>query len=216
MSVSEPQATDSCSSLFGLSYFIQASCFDCHSHLSAVCTDIIQNSSEQNYCNKDLSEKQILEKKKKTFPLLLKNTLSFCCFCHTDPTFTYFRNCRDNRGSEHPCKAVFVLTHPAVQHQVVLQRGFDVSGLLWGGCKSLQSHKPGVYTRWQLASQLHKMSPRGAFRKYLKLCFIWLANFLTESLSPLLKNNHLDYEVLYILTKNSLFMWNHFCYKVMV
>lgn len=97
-------------------------------------------------------------RKKKTFlPLLLKNTLSFCCSCHTDPTFTYFRNCRDSCGSEHPCKAVFVLTHSAVQHQVLLQRGFDVSGLLWGGCKTLQSHKPGVYSA-QVDSQLHKMS----------------------------------------------------------
>lgn len=51
MSVLELYATDSCSSLFSLSYFIQSPCFDCHSHLSPVFTDIIQKSSERKYKN---------------------------------------------------------------------------------------------------------------------------------------------------------------------
>lgn len=79
------------------------------------------------------------------------------------------------RSWEDPCNVMFVLTRPAVQHQAMFQRGFDASGLLWGGCKSLQSHKPGVYMNWQLASQLHKMSSPWRLLKAFEALF-YLSN----------------------------------------
>ena len=71
----------------------------------------------------------------------------FCCFHHgIEVSFFYLRNWVLHSGyssSERCCVALFHLTCPIVQHQVVLQRHFDVEGLLWVECKSRQWHEPG-------------------------------------------------------------------------
>ncbi len=134
-------------------HFIQSPCFDCHSRLSRVFTDVTQLSSERKYKNiSALWEKQC---RKITFVLLLLNIMALMC-----PTFIFSSvvHCGYS-SSEQRCAALFYFTCPIVQHQVVLQRGFDVLGLLWAKCKSAHRHEPGDCMSWQLARHLVTMFP---------------------------------------------------------
>ena len=91
---SDSQAADSSSSLFSLSYFIQASRFDCHNHLS-VCLQILYNIPQSRITNlkKTFSERHNTEKVS-FVQLLLKPVWRFCCCCcHNDQSHFYFRNC---------------------------------------------------------------------------------------------------------------------------
>lgn len=88
--------------------------------------------------------------------LLLKHIVRFCCFhplmC---PTFIFRNAVHSGYSSSEQCCVSLSVTCPIVQHQVVLQRRFDVSGLLWAECKYAHRHGPGDCTGWQLARHLH-------------------------------------------------------------
>lgn len=158
MSVSELYATQSGSSLFSLSFFIQSRCFDCHCHLSPVFTDIIQKSSERKYKNIRgfLRETMLKNNLCSTFVKAYREVLLFPSWHWCVPLL--FSEMRCILGTVVQSNAVlhcFPFTCPFVQHQVVLQRRFDVSGLLWAECKYAHRHGPGDCTGWQLARHLH-------------------------------------------------------------
>lgn len=139
MSLCESYATDSCSSLFSLSNVIRASRFDCHHRLSLLLTNLKHKSSERK-CKtiKVLSDTYCRK-------ITLKHIRRFRVLSVAALMFILGAAVHSGQCSSECSYIVFSFTCPNAQHQVVLHRRFDVSGLLWAVCKSRHRTGPRLH-----------------------------------------------------------------------